>query len=516
MKVARRHPDGSCPIAPAAQGGAWLRRRIRCNAWLRRRFAVDLRSLAAFRIAAGTILVVDALLRVRDFPLMFTTDGIFPLAPLRQTWGADPAVWSLAFLVDHAWCGGLVLAAQGLAGLCLACGWRTRAATIVAWAAQLSVMRRTLPATNAGDAWLGTLLFWSMFLPLGAVWSADAARRGAAGRAGSRTFSSASIALVLQVLVVYLAAGLAKLNDTWLTGEAIGRALSIHDHGTSFGTWMAGAGWLLRPLTWGVLGIELLLPALYLLFPRPRLRVAVACCFILFHLAIQATMSVGLFAAIGITAWLALLPGAVWQTPAAADADPDPGRLPPLASAACGLLLGCASIGFLHNVTPWQSRPLPAVVGVPLALCGLVQEWGMFGVVSPTEQWIQAPALLGDGRRVDLLRNGAPVGADRPGGGFGSLPHHRWHKLAWLLPRPRFRLLAPHVAAALARDWNARHGADSRVESLEIRFVVEGIAAHAGQRHEQLLATWPDRGTEGRGNLDRFLDDAGSGPAAAR
>lgn len=504
MKVAPCHATGSCPSAPAARIGAWLRDR----------FAIDLRSLAAFRIAAGTLLVVDALLRTRDFSLMFAPDGIFPLAALRQTWNADPAMWSVAFLVDQAWWGGIVLAAQGIAGLCLACGWRTRGVTIVAWAAHLSVMRRTLPATNAGDAWLGTLLFWSMFLPLGAVWSADAIRRRSAGGTGRRTFSIASIAFVLQVLVVYLAAGLAKLNDSWLSGEAIGRALSIHDHGTPLGTWLAGASWLMRPLTWGVLGIELVLPVLFLLVSRPRPRLAIACCFILFHLAIQATMSVGLFAAIGIAAWLTLLPGDVWPTSAAADVGADPGRLPPLAAVACGLLLGCASLGFLHGVTPWQSRPLPRIVGGPLAACGLAQAWGMFGVVYPTEQWIHAPALLADGRRVDLLRKGVPLDRDRPRGGFGTLPHHRWHKLAWLLPRPGFRPLAPHVAGALARDWNARHDADARVDSLEIRFVVEGIATQSGQRHEQLLATWPDRGTEGRGNLDRFLEDAGDPPPA--
>lgn len=284
--------------------------------------------------------------------------------------------------------------------------------------------------------------------------------------------------------------------------------MSVHDHGTAIGSWIADIGWLMRPLTWGVLGLEIVFPLLFLIVPRPRLRLAIVCAFILFHLAIQTTMSVGLFAAIGVAAWLALIPGAAW-TAARHAGGPDAGRLSPLASAACILLLAAATTGLVHGLTALREWRLPAAVRVPLNLCGLVQEWGMFGVVNPTEQWIYAPAVLADGRRIDLLRRGKPLEEIPPRGGFTTLPHHRWHKLAWLLPRPAFRPLAAHLAAALARDWNVQHAADARVEFLEIRFVVQGIAATAGVRHEQLLASWPDRGTDGAGSLDRFLDESG-------
>lgn len=493
---------------PRRRGFALDRLPAGLRSGLRDRVRLDLRSLAAFRIAAGLLLAVDALLRTRDFGLMFAPDGFFPSAALRQTWDSDPSCWSAAFLVDRAWWSGVMLLLQGLAGCCLACGWRTRPVTIVAWAAQLSVVRRTLPATNAGDAWLVTLLFWAMFLPLGAVWSLDAARRrGSRSATDGGTASIATAAFMLQVLVVYLSAGLAKWNDSWFSGEAVRRALSIHDHGTNLGTWIANADWLARPLTWGVIGMELLLPPLFLLVPRPRVRLVVAALFILFHVAIHVTMSVGLFAAIGVAAWLALLPGSAWSAapPGGAAAD-DPGRLSAPAATVCGVLLSLAGLGLLHGVTPWRGRPLPTAVRTPLNLAGLTQDWGMFGFVYPTEQWAVAPALLADGRRIDLLRRGLEPTDDQPQGGFTSLPNHRWHKLAWLLPWPRFRPLARHVAAALARDWNSRHDASARVESVEIRFVVQSL--DAADRHEQLLASWPERNADGAGSLDRFLDGA--------
>jgi hypothetical protein len=62
---------------------------------------LDLRSLAAFRMAIGAIVCADALLRTRDFGLMFGANGMFPIAVLRQHFG-DRWAWSLAFLIDAA------------------------------------------------------------------------------------------------------------------------------------------------------------------------------------------------------------------------------------------------------------------------------------------------------------------------------------------------------------------------------------------------------------------------------
>jgi hypothetical protein len=178
----------------------------RAREWWRAAFTLDARGLAAFRIGLGLILVADCLLRFRTFHLMFAADGIFPPDVLRSFQGT-PAKWSLALLSGATWWGAAVLAAEGLAGAWLVTGFRSQAATVVAWLAAVSVMRRTEPANNAGDSLLMCLLFWSMFLPLGAAWSLRARGRT---RPASAVLSVASAALVLQVAAVYLGAGLAK------------------------------------------------------------------------------------------------------------------------------------------------------------------------------------------------------------------------------------------------------------------------------------------------------------------
>ena len=489
---------------------------------LRRAFTLDGRSLAAFRIAIGLIVTADALLRSRDLSLMFEPDGMFPLAVLRH-YLDDPCAWSLATLADARWWGAAMLGLEGVAGLLLTAGCLTRSATIVSWVAVVSVLRRTAPATNAGDAWLACLLFWGMFLPLASAWSWD-------GRRGGRRdaiCSTASAALVLQIAVVYMAAGLSKWNEAWMSGDAIRFVMSVHDHGTPLGAWLFGDGFLARPISWAVLALELLGPVVLIARPTPLVRMSLVVLFTLFHVAVCLTMTVGLFGYVGLAAWLAIVPGEAWNR---LESGGSAGRciaVPPANAESWAARWACLSAGslavvsLLHDVTPWRHRTLPRLVRSMINVPLMHQEWGMFGDVQRQEQWAYARAELADGNVVDLLRGGRPLEAERPSGGFTSMPHHRWHKLFWVLPRPRQRVFAPAIAAALARQWNASHPPAARVVSLELRFARLGRTSADDTLHELLLATWPPRNAAGRGNLERLLDESGAdggpqGDAAGR
>jgi hypothetical protein len=476
---------------------------------LARWFSLDVRSLAVFRIALGLLLVADAGLRSRDFSLMFAADGIFPPRLIREYFDHDPSQWSLALWHEDIRWAGAILGAEAVAGACLIAGWWTTVATVVAWVAQVSIFRRTIPAANAGDLWLSCLLFWSCFLPLGATWSLDARRRPAGPR---EVCGPAAAVLVLQVMAVYLGAGLSKWNESWFNGEAVRHALSVHDHGTSLGTWLTGADWLVNLVSWGVVAFEILGPLLFVAWPRARLAIAAA--FILFHVTIWVTMSVGLFAPIGIVAWLPLLPGTVWGR---AEPTPQPPGIDCPSTVArwlCVVAALLAAVSFVRDRTPWRDRPLPVAVQRGIHLFRLTQEWGMFGVVPPLEQWAYGRALLADGRVVDPLREGRPVGDDRPADGFTSLRHHRWHKLMWILPRNKVRPFAPCVARSLAAEWNGRHPAAERIVALEIRFAQRNAVDPAAPVTEMLVGAWPDVDAAGSGNLERFLEAAGAGRAA--
>jgi hypothetical protein len=521
------------------------------STWLWKWAVVDVRGLAAFRIAVGVIVLADALLRSRDLALMFAPDGIFPPDQMRAALGG-PSAWSLAWLDDSLPWGRCLLVLEGLSGLALACGWHTRPTTIVAWIVVVSIVRRTAPATNAGDQWLGCLLLWGCFLPLGAAWSVDARRRpGRPRSAGHDVVTAASAALVLQIAFVYFSAGLAKCNAVWFAGDAVTHVLSVHDHGTRLGQWVAEYPWLTAPAGWALVVTELAAAPLLVAWPACRARGVLAGLFILLHATIWLLLSVGLFAPVGIAAWLAVVPGCVWdrlEGPAKDTAPPIPAARP-AGLAGCGHTACCTSrkrcrerssrekrsvssghrpwMDFGHGLlVAWLRQTLlvglmiiaaasaaaalrsdgtnaPGWLRLAVRLTALEQEWEMFGDVRRQAQWVQAVATLADGSTVDLLRGGVSCGDGLPDGGYLTLPHHRWHKLCWDLHRPVQRRFAPSLAAALAREWNRCHPAAAQARSVEIR----NGRLRADTSEEILLGSWPVRAAGTGGNLDRFLRD---------
>ncbi len=67
-----------------------------------------------------------------------------------------------------------LLLLEALAALALALGWRTRLATLFCFVLEASLLNRNRMVLIGGDILLVCLLFWALFLPLGARWSVDA------------------------------------------------------------------------------------------------------------------------------------------------------------------------------------------------------------------------------------------------------------------------------------------------------------------------------------------------------
>jgi len=482
-------------LGTAASGGP--------AAFLRSAFALDLRSLALFRVLLGSILIADALCRAPEAPLTLAPDGMLPAALVRPFVGY-PWSWSIGLWCDARWWGYGLLVAEGLCGLLLAAGLGLPLTTTAAWVVVVSLVRRTAPVTNAADVFLAALLFWGQFLPL-----------KASSRLGSRSCGGiAAFALTLQVAAVYLSAGLAKCNGVWWSGEAVGYALSVHDHGTPLGNSIAEWGWGGRLLTWATLVVELLGPPL-LLFRQ--LRLPLVATFVLFHLAIAATMDVCLFPWVGIAAWAALLPGSFWDqigvrgkgmttSGPAGDGLDRPRRI------LCGGAILVAVIAFAHANGPWRQQRMPAGPRHAVQMTFLEQDWRVFGDIRPQRQWVYGRAELVNGEIVDLLRQGRPLETVLPGDGFHGLGDQRRQKLLWELPKPEYRVFAAPIATALARQWNSSHPPERHVISLEIHGARMITAPEPGAIQDVLMATWPPRSPTGQGNLERFLRDAAPVP----
>lgn len=438
-------------------------------------FALDVRSLAALRVALGVLLLADLATRAGDLAAMYGPEGAARVDLVRSRLG--PGEWSLHLLSPSAaWQATLMIAAATLAAL-LTIGLWTRAATFGCWLLTMSLHARLPIVLNAGDDLLRVLLFWSLLLPLGAVWSVDARRRGRS-LAGVEIFA-ATFAFTVQLALVYWCAGLTKLNDAWLGGGALDQVLSYGLYLRAAGQWLHQHPAAARWLSWSVLALEILGPFLvFIPWHTARLRVIAIVAFVGFHMGIAATINVGLFAWVGAAAWLAMIPSEVWDrllhSKAAAPPDDfEAGAAVPRSTP----FLRWAAIAAMAVVVAWNAldvldrtrTPLVDATLRPLVnATGLRQSWSLFSEPAKFDAWFVYRGRLKNGEIVDLLR-GVPLrhGDDDPMNGQ-QFPSHRWRKLHVRVVQQRNAAYRQPLAEAVFRAWNDRHRGDEQAEHLEL------------------------------------------------
>ena len=138
---------------------------------LKELFGIDLRSLALFRICLGLIILIDLLTRLPDLNTFYTDAGLLPRAALV----GQPQLISAHLMNGTVWFQAVLFLIQGVCAVGLLVGYRTRLMTWLSWVLMVSLHWRFRSILGGGDEYLRYLLFWSVFLPLGARWSVDRA-----------------------------------------------------------------------------------------------------------------------------------------------------------------------------------------------------------------------------------------------------------------------------------------------------------------------------------------------------
>jgi hypothetical protein len=445
-------------------------------------FGLDLRSLAAFRIGLGLLLLADLAVRAGDLSAHYTDDGVLPRSAITSS-----RYVSLHMLDGSADFQAALFLFAGLCAAALLVGWRTRLATAASWFLLMSLHARNPMVLQGGDNLLRLLLFWAMFLPLGARWSLDARRGGRPP--GAAEVSVASAALILQVCFVYWFSAALKSDPSWRSeGTAVYYALSLDQFAKPLAHYLLGFPGLLRVLTFATLGIEAAGPALlFVPFHTSRVRLAVVVGFLLFHLVgLHLCLELGPFPWVCAVAWLALLPGRFWDRVAGRIRLPRWLAAPPAGGAAVGpgplpaRLLNVVAACFLAYVLLWNLRTtdarwgrlLPARADFIATTFGVDQQWGMFAPYpSKDGGWHVAQGNRPDGSEVDLLRGGAPVCWDQPGLVSATYKNERWRKYLMNLWPADNVAHRPLYARYLLRQWNARHKGELGIESVEVYFM---------------------------------------------
>jgi len=277
-------------------------------------FTIDVRALAALRVSMAVLILIEVATRVWLLPDFYTDAGVVPRS---LTSLGLPAV----HLSVHMWSGGLAWAAAlhallAVAAVSLLLGWRTRIATVVVWLLLVSLHLRNWYLVDGGDRIMDQLLFWSMFLPLGAVYSLDARRRAPAGDVtGGAVLCWAGAGLMLQITAVYMSAGLSKLHGAeWLDGTAVAYVVrqDLWAHGLAF--LLQGKTMLTTGLTYAALVIELVAPfALFSPFHTGRCRIVVLVILSCLQAGLAASIDLGLFPFVAMAALLPFVPAPVWD-----------------------------------------------------------------------------------------------------------------------------------------------------------------------------------------------------------
>jgi predicted DCC family thiol-disulfide oxidoreductase YuxK len=278
-------------------------------------FGVDLRSLAALRVAMATLIIIDLIRRSRDLVAHYTDFGVLPRTALIEDFNR----WRISLhLANGTWeFQALLFVIAGIFAVALLLGYRTRVVTIATWFMLASLHARNPLLLDGGDVLLRVTLFWAIFLPWGACWSIDRALRlgPSDSEAPGPTFSAATFAYVAQIVFVYWFSVLHKVGAEWMQdANALYYTLHFEQFLTPWAQYLRPYPVLLSWLTRAVFWFEVIGPLLLVSpFWTTRLRMTGIIAIVLMHAGIGIFMNIGIFTWVAPLSMLGLLPAEVWN-----------------------------------------------------------------------------------------------------------------------------------------------------------------------------------------------------------
>ena len=276
--------------------------------------SLDYRSLALMRFGMGLLILLDLFERARYLTAFYTDSGTLSRATLLGLDGNKFLV-SLHMMSGSGLFEALLFIAAAVFAVMLMLGYRTRLATIVSWILLISLQSRNPLVLQGADIAFRVVLFWMLFLPTGRRWSLDRLF-GRTARAAKKTVASpATLAYIVQIVLIYLFSGLLKTGAAWHDGTAVYYALSIDQLvrplGEHLRTWRAATHFL----TYATRDLELFGSLLYFSpWSTGLVRTIGIMLFALMQVGFNLSLHLGLFGAISIVITLGLLPPYFWDS----------------------------------------------------------------------------------------------------------------------------------------------------------------------------------------------------------
>ncbi len=460
-------------------------------------FGIDLRSLALFRILTALIVIGDLIQRIFDLETFYSDLGILPRS-IEITQYMNINHISLHLISGNIFVQGVLFFISLIFAFALLIGFKTRLAAFMTWVLLLSVHNRALILTIGGDELLRMSLFWGMFLPLGACFSIDS-KFSSSKETPKSVLSIASVALLAQVLILYWFSIVFKSRSPeWLNGDAIYFAISQEHYATQIGKYLFQFPHAMKLLTHSSFWFETIGPLL-LFFPifTGPIRTLIAFMFIGFQIGMGSCIILTIFTWSASLVMIPFIPSWFWD------------KFLPIITKVIHLdfisslfkkisnnLFSFAKLKqntgsaffnlsifgnifvllmFLYVIwwnlwTVSKKFEIPKDLTVIANILRIDQKWNLYCPIATYSYWYVIPAILKDGTRVDLFRNGKPVSWKKPKIASKLFKNRHWRAfmlhLAWF-PNNQKTLL-PYLSWYLCKQWNESHPENKQIKKLTI------------------------------------------------
>ena len=273
-------------------------------------FLLDLRAIGLFRVLLAVTILMEQFIRLAHWSAFNSASGLVSAADSRA-WDT-PWLWSVYWISDGPLLPVLLEGLRFLSTLTLLLGIRSRLSAFVLFVLLASLATRNPLLLQGGDKVLIVMTFFAMFLPLGQWGSLERSWFGSAPTPGFR--SAATVAFVIQVLLVWFMGGIHKTGEQWWSsGTAISMALHLEAFASEFARLWRGWDGLVQPLTFLVFWLECLAPLLALI-PRYWCRITGLFALVALEIGIWMSLEVGLFPMISLVSLVPLVPSRLIDT----------------------------------------------------------------------------------------------------------------------------------------------------------------------------------------------------------
>ncbi len=420
---------------------------------LKELFTLDLRSLALMRIGTGVVVVIDLIDRLKDINVFYNASGVTPYSA--PTGGIFFHVFNLLWKNQALEI--LVFFIAFLLAISLILGFKSKLSTILLLLIEILLVNQNNYVFFGVDTFIQTTLFWGIFLP----WDRWFSVKRTDKTIPTKVITSAGIAYLFQLALIYFVASLLKSGYVWTDGTAVAYTLMSWFGDPAVAPLLLNYPALTTMLTYSTLVIQHAFPIL-LFFPLKNwvFRTLAILSVIGMQIGINVSMVLGVFGTIATVMLIGALPtelvDLILRRKKPAHQNVTVSVSPPT------LLIFLLILAFVLLINVQTLTPLKGKVLLPDIVffftsktAAINQNLGFFSPNPATRQYsVAAPLLLDGGNTVDAMTDTSYDAERFDPQDIGRKFSNRWIKYFDIIAGLKVELYWKPFALYLCNEWN--------------------------------------------------------------